>query len=727
MKNRAIIKKTFVLQQDQTDCGVACLLSLINYNEGDSSLEKLREASGTSRQGTTLLGLYQAANSLGFKAQGCEASIEALKEHGAPVILHVLIEERLQHYVVCYGYEDGKFVIGDPAKGIRYLSEEELEVIWKSKNCLILTPTEDFVQASTTKTKKRDWFKQLLKEDIRLLSISAGFGVVITVLGMSMAIFSQKLIDDILPSGESQRLILGIVLLSFLLLVRVGVSSLREFLLIRQSKDFNNRIINSFYKSLLNLPKPFFDTRKTGDLVARLNDTRRIQDVIKQVARSFVVDALMAVISIGFLFYYSWQIGLIALVSLPVYFLIIYRFNKDIINSQKEVMQGYGLSESNYITTMNGIASIKNNNKQTVFSNLNSLIYGNYQEKTFQLGKINVKLSLLAGAAGTIFMVGMLSFGSFYVFTDLMSAGELMAILGIAGSLLPSITNLALITIPINEAKIAFNRMFEFASIEKEAAGETPLTSIEKIEFKDVSFRFAGRKQLLRGIDLSVHKNELVAITGESGSGKSTLGQILQKFYNFESGSIMVNDTTALDKVVLEDWRDKVGVIPQEIVIFPGNVIDNILLGTEDTPENVVAFCKAHGFEDFIAQLPHGYNTLLGESGINLSGGQKQIIALARALYKKPELLILDEATSAMDRKTERFAMNLLERLKEKMAIFFISHRLHSLRNLADTIYVLEDGVIQVKGDHKELMKTENFYSDFWRELETDTLATIAN
>ncbi|WP_457617972.1 ATP-binding cassette domain-containing protein [Lutibacter sp.] len=202
-----------------------------------------------------------------------------------------------------------------------------------------------------------------------------------------------------------------------------------------------------------------------------------------------------------------------------------------------------------------------------------------------------------------------------------MTLGELMAVLGIAGSLLPSITNLALIAIPINEAKIAFNRMFEFASIQIENEGETNITNFNSLEIKNLSFRFAGRSPLLKNINLEINKGEFVAIVGESGSGKSTLGQILQKFYNFENGETTINNKLNFTNIKLEDWRNLIGVIPQEIKIFNGNVLDNILLGIEDSTENVVTFCKGLGFEKFIAEFPQGYATILGEEGINLSGG----------------------------------------------------------------------------------------------------------
>ncbi|WP_310559152.1 ABC transporter transmembrane domain-containing protein, partial [Flavobacterium sp.] len=605
--NQKLIEKTHTLQLDQSDCGVACLLSIIKLYEGNTTLEKLRELSGTTKEGTTMLGLYQVANKIGFTAEGCEADMQTLKDHGEPVILHVLVENKLQHYIVCYSYDPIKgFAIGDPAKGIYQLSEVELEKIWVSKTCLTLTPNEHFVKETLVKNAQLKWFLDLLESDYKLLWISVLLGVFVAGLGMAMSLFSQKLIDDILPSQNIKKLISGIALLGILLLARVGISALREFFLLQQSKDFNNRINNQFFTSLLHLPKPFFDTRKIGELVARLNDTQRVQRVIKILASSLVIDILVSIISMVFLFGYSWKLGIISLFSLPIYFYIIYRSNKKIINSQKEVMQSYAYNESNYINTIQGIATIKNDNKQTVFSKTNEIVFNNFQEKIFNLGKINITLSWQSGLASVFFLIGVLIYTSVQVFNKEIKLGELMAILGIVGSLLPSIANLALISIPINEAKIAFTRMFEFSSLEKENEQGISLENIDKIELQNLSFRFAGRSELFSNINISIEKGKLTAIVGESGSGKSTLGQILQRFYSFENGNILVNNQFKLSEIGLENFRNLIGVIPQEITIFNGNVIDNILLGKVENPEKLLEFFQEFGFDKYFNQLPQG-------------------------------------------------------------------------------------------------------------------------
>lgn len=712
------LKQIFVFQHDQSDCGVACLLSLINLYGGDSSLEKLRELSGTTKQGTTLLGLYQAANKKGFTAQGNEGKISDLIKQKKPLILHVTIEEHIQHYVICFGYKNDVFIIGDPARGIVNYTLEELEKVWISKTCLTLIPNKSFIKSTETKRSKKQWFLNVLKKDYRLLSFSILLGLGMAILGMSMAIFSQKLIDDILPSKDITKLVMGVVLLCFLLLINVLFTSLRTYFLMYQAREFNNRIIDRFYTALLNLPKSFFDTRKIGELVARLKDTERVQNVISMLAGSVIVDTLVTVVSLIFLFYYSWQTGIIASVSLPFYFFLIYRFNKTIITAQQGLMQSYAFSESNYITSMQGIATIKSNNRQVIFQKINQIIYGNFQQKAFDLAKINLRLFVLSSLFGVFFLVGILIYSSLQVLNENLLLGELMAILGVAGSLLPSVANLAMITIPINEAKVAFDRMYEFTSIKKENKGNIALSNFNSLVIKNLSFRFAGQSQLFKDINISVEKNKCIAIVGESGSGKSTLGQVLQKFHSFESGQILINNQHKLTQINTKDWRDILGVIPQEITIFSGNVITNILLGKEDTPESIEKFCQEYGFTEFIETLPQGFATALGEEGINLSGGQKQIIALMRILYKKPQLLLLDEFTSAMDRKTEKFVLGLLKKLKSELTIIFISHRLHSLPKIADQIYVLESGIITDFGNHEKLMKSKNFYSEFWNELE---------
>jgi ABC-type bacteriocin/lantibiotic exporter with double-glycine peptidase domain len=722
-----ILQKKFTLQQDQSDCGVACLLSLIKHYGGYNTLENLRKLSGTNITGTTLLGLYQAANQTGFTADGCESDMEGLINHKQPCILHVIIENKLEHYVVFFGTDPlspgvgpgVRFIIGDPAKGIIYLTQTELEEIWKSKTFLVLEPNENFRKAKDIKHEKRKWTIDLIKNDYPLLAIAAGLGVAVVALSLVMAIFSQRLIDEILPKKEFTKLYLGISLVFFLLMIKEGLSVLRQYFLIRQGKDFNIRIIDFFYHHLLRLPKSFFDTRKIGEFTARLTDTSRIQRVISQLAGNTAIDGLMVIVSTVFIFVYSWQAGIGCLVAMPCFYMLIYFHNKKIIEGQRNIMVSYAMAESNYISTLQGIEPIKNSNKQELFSTTNKNIYETFQNNIFSLGTIQIKISFLANVFGVVFIIAVLTFLSICVLQGHLKTGELIAVLTMLGSLLPSVARLALISIPINEAKIAFDRMFEFTGIEPEKEEETiKEINFQSLKVQNLSFRFAGRSRLLQNVNLEICKGQIIALMGENGCGKSTLSQILQKYYLPESGEIIINGTKNLKEISFQSWRNVIGIVPQNIHIFNGTVLENIAFDdVVKNPKAIADFLQEYGFASFIESLPQSYMTLVGEEGINLSGGQKQMIAFARALYHHPQLLILDEATAAMDRQSEQFVLHLLQKLKREMGVIFITHRLHILKSFCDKIYILEKGTITAKGNHHQLLESQNLYSSYWNDM----------
>ena len=692
------IQKTHVLQSYQSDCGVACLLSIIQYYGGRESIERLRELSGTTTQGTTMFGLYQTAEQMGFESSGVRGEIQKLKNIENPVILYFLYEDGLEHYVVCYGYNtENGFLIGDPANEVKYLSEEELDLYWGKRFCLILSPNQSFVTTKASNEKKRKLFIQLLNDDFKLLFFTVLIGMCIALLGMAMSIFSQKLIDNILPSHNIHKLISGIILLSTLLIFRIGFMVLREFILIKQSRDFNNRINTNFFKNIVQIPKIFFDNRKIGELVARLNDTHRIQDVIRSIISSTLLDTIICIISVILLWIYSKEIALASIMSLPIYFYLIYRNRKKIIFSQKSIMQAYASNESNYIATIQGIATVKNDNKQVFFEKNNINIYHNFQDKIYNLGILNIRISWQAGLAGVIFLIGILCYTTIAVMNKELKLGELMAILGIAGSLLPSIGNLALVIIPINEAKVAFDRMYDFISVEKEFEDGDDINELASIELKDISFCFAGRKPLFENVNMTLFKGTITAIIGESGSGKTTLANILQKFYSWEQGQIIVNGKIELQNISIQSWRSKMGVIPQEVHIFNGNILYNIVLDENCNNELLEEIINQYSLTDFIMNLPNGLMTLVGEEGVNLSGGQKQIIGLLRVLYRQPQLYILDEPTAALDKNTEKLVISILEKLKENSIILLITHRLSLIDHIADATYEMNKVLIKKK------------------------------
>jgi ATP-binding cassette subfamily B protein len=713
-------KSGFIFQKDQSDCGVACLLSIINYHGGTSRLEYLREISGTTKHGTTMLGLYQAAQKIGFDIEGLETGMEYLKNMQEPCILHTIKNNRLQHYIIVYDFDGKNFIVGDPGEGVRKMPENELNDIWKSKALLKLTPNDSFEKKETIKSQKKHWLLRLLKEDMNLLIVIFFLGIVTSVLSLALPVFSQKLIDNILPNKNIEKLIIGVVLIGFILMSRNVLSYLMSRFVVTQGRDFNNRLINFFFNSLLFLPKSFFDNRKTGELVARMNDTRRIQETIIQIVGDILRNALLAIISCVIIFLYSSTLGLVLLGAFPLYFLAAYIYHNSIVSKQREVMTANALKTGNYVNSLEGIDTIKVANKESQYAQLNKRIYGTFQQKVYILGKLGINVQLLSDIIEVSISLTILVLSSFMVFSDQLMIGEVMAVLFITRNALPAIGNLAFANVRLQGARIAFDRMYEFTALRPEfqhSENSFKLQDVNIITIQNLSFRFPGRKKLLDSISLTLQKGKIVTLLGESGGGKSTFCNILQKFYKYEIGKIFV-DRKELSNVNTPSWRSLLSTVPQDVQLFNGNLIDNISLNYSDqeTTNKVLQFCRKYGFESYFMQFPQNYGTILGEEGVNISGGQKQLVALARALYHSPQVLILDEPTSAMDRNTENFVLNLLQNLKSEMIIFIVSHRI-KLAHYSDYIYILENGKISAQGTQQELLNYDNLYSLSYREL----------
>ncbi|MFT4031972.1 MAG: peptidase domain-containing ABC transporter [Siphonobacter sp.] len=687
--------KIHALQHDQTDCGAACMKSVLRYHGSDASLEKLRELSGTGTQGTTMLGLQQAAQIKGFEAEGYEVdNLEAFKAEAAfPCILHVIIENHLQHYVVCYKADDSGYLIGDPATGVELWTEARLLEVWQGNRPMLnLKPTVALEPKISQNKRKIAWFVGLVKEDIPLLVSSAAMGVAIATLGLTTAYFTQKLIDDFLPNGHINKILAGLALLLVLLLVRAGLNYLRTVLLLRQSRDFNNRTAGRFYDTLLYLPKPFFDNRKTGDLITRMNDTRRIQGTILMLTNTAMIDLLVVLVSLGFVFSYSWVLGLVGLLSIPLFGLLVLRFTRPVISGQKEVMGAYGLTESNYIDTITGIGIIKSYGKEPVFSSLTRATYTAFQHRVFRLGLLGNRYGTLADIFSTLLLLVILGVSSYMVIYGKMKTGEMMAVVSIAGGVITSIARLTNTNIQVQEAVVAFERMFEFTDTTPENHGfqsHNLPEKIETVELKNITFQFSGRKPLLENISLTLKKGELTVLKGEVGSGKSVLLNIIQRLYTPQNGSITVNNGVNIDEVALPEWRNRIGVVEQDVKIFNGLLLDNITLGEPVTnPEAFIRFLQELGLGNFLAKLPAGLSTIVGESGVKLSGGQKQLVALARALYKNPEIILLDEPTAALDSKTTETVLSLINSLKQDKIILMITHL---KEHKGDKLYRLEE------------------------------------
>jgi ATP-binding cassette subfamily B protein len=570
-------KNFFVRQHGEFACGLACLSMIVKYYGGNIRQEELRNLSGTTIQGTTLLGLYQAAEKLNLKPEAYEADMDSLKSLTAPAILHVIKNQRLEHYVVCFGFEKDKFIIGDPGEnGISYWTEQELNVVWQSKALLLLEPTTGFIKRNSEIKEKYHWLKQIVKEDYPILTVSFFLGLIIAVLGLSTAIFSQKLIDDLLPSKNTEKLISGIILFFVLLIARAGLDYLRTVFMLRQTRGMNNRLIDGFFSKILYLPKSFFDSTKTGEIIARMNDSRRIQQTLLYIVGSVLIEILVLLFSIVYLLHYSWKMALIASACIPFYALSVILYNKRIVDGQRNVMVSYAATEGLLIDFIQGVNDIKVANKQNIFKQSIQVLYGIYQESGYKLGLLGNQYGLIVQIIGTITSISLISFGVTWILSGQLKLGELMAVITIGNMIISSTASLSSVNIRLQEAGVAFDRFYEFLKAKPEfdpADNQNETTTKPEeahLQIKDLSFRFIGRKKLFEHISMEVKKGEIVTLFGEVGSGKSTLIQILQKHYFPESGEILFNNKPLPDYSIPQ-WREYIGVVGQHVKIFNGS------------------------------------------------------------------------------------------------------------------------------------------------------------
>ena len=692
-------KKIFTQQHGDFSCGLACLSMIVKYYGGNIRQEDIRNISGTTIQGTTLLGMYQAAEKLNLIPNAYEADIDSLKLVSAPCILHVVKNQNMEHYIVCFGFDKDKFIIGDPGQGVLIMTELELDTIWKSKALLMLEPTPEFIKSDSEKKEKYNWVKNLLKEDYPILTVSFILGLIIAILGLSTAIFSQKLIDDLLPSKNLEKIILGIALFFVLLVSRSGLDYLRSVFMIRQTRNMNNRLVDSFFSKILYLPKSFFDSVKTGEIIARMGDSRRIQQTVSYIVGGVLIEILVLFFSIGYLFFYSWQMALIASACIPFFIILVLLYNKRIVDGQRNVMVSYAATEGQLIDFIQGVNDIKISNKQSVFKQFIQFLYGTFQEFGYKLGMLGIQYGFIAQTISTITSVSLIVLGVLWILSGDLKLGELMAIITIGNMIISSSASLSGVNIRLQEAGVAFDRFYEFIKAKPEFNPEE-ISSLKKrentdshLQIKQLSYRFIGRKKLFDTISMEVNKGEIITLFGEVGSGKSTLIQLLQKHYLPESGEILFNGKP-LSEYSTPLWREHIGVVSQHTKIFNGSVGENICLGNFiEERASVSRFCEEYGFASFFNNFPQGLDTLLGEDGINISGGQQQLIALARALYRSPALLLLDEPTSSMDNKTEQFIIGLLQQRASQFATLMVTHRTH-LAEISTRIYHLKNGTL---------------------------------
>jgi ABC-type bacteriocin transporter len=706
-----------IRQRDISDCGAACLASIAAYYQLQLPVARIRQLAATDNKGTNVLGIIEAANKLGFEAKGVKGPWEALFNIPKPAIAHVVIKERLHHFVVIYKVTKTHVVVMDPADGLFHkLTHEAFKAIWTNV-LILLMPSEDF-RAGNEKISHLQRFWYLLKPH-RSVVLQALFGAIVyTILGLSTSIYVQKIVDNVLVEGNKNLLnLLGIIML-LILVLQLFIGQLKSVFALKTGQQIDARLILGYYKHLLRLPQQFFDTMRVGEITSRISDAVKIRVFINDIAIGLVVNVFIVIFSFCLMFTYYWKLAIIMLAILPVYGIIYWISNQVNRKMQRKLMEENAELGGQLVESLNSVATIKRFGLEDYANMKTENRFVKLLKTIFSSSVTNLYIGNAGGFITSAFVVILLWAGSYFVMDRQLSPGELLSFYALIGYFTGPAMSLIGANRSMQDALIAADRLFEIMDLEQEETGnKVTLTPdlVGNVVFQNVSFRYGTRVQVFRNFNMQIEKGKITAIVGESGSGKSTLMALVQNLYPLQEGSILIGkmDIRYIDT---DSLRKRVSVVPQQIDLFAGTVMENIAVGeVEPDMQRVLHIATQLGIIQFIEKLPDGFNTMLGEHGVNLSGGQRQRVAIARALYRDPEILILDEATSSLDSVSDQYVQDVMQQLRDEgKTIIVIAHRLSTVMN-ADKIVVLQEGVMAEEGTHSQLLQNNAIYSRLWQ------------
>lgn len=711
--------KKVIFQQDEKDCGVACLAMVLKHYNTEIPLQKLRNLSGTDLDGTSVYGLKKSIEKLNFNSQAFHANDQLWKEPDLrfPLIAHVLIDNSYMHYVVVYGVEKDILLIADPSKGKEKKSISEFSKEWTGV-VLLMAPNDSY-QPSTEKVNDLSSFFPIIWQQKSLIIHIILISSFITFFGIGSSYYFQAILDYFIPNQALSSLNIVSIGLIIVYIFHVIFNYVRNYLLVILGQRMSLAIMLNYIKHVLALPMEFFSTRKSGEIISRFLDANKIIDALASVTLSFFLDLGMLFFVGVTLFIQNKVLFLITLASLPFYIIAILAFVKSYEKANEEDMEAGAALNSNIIESLKGIETVKAYNmEEEVYKRIDH-DFIKLMKKSFKTVNLDHIQQAIKQVIEFITSALILWVGSYYVMNGKISLGQLLTYNALLIFFTEPLQNIINLQVKLQAAQVANNRLNEIFALEPEKVTSHTEDYISNDMFESditinhVSFSYNMKAPTLKNITCTIPVASKVAIVGVSGSGKSTLAKLLVNFYSPSEGSINYGKINYLD-IDRKHLRENVTYIPQESFFFSGTILENLTFGLEEVPnfERIIEICEVVQLTEYINQQPQRYNSRLEEGGANLSGGQRQRLAIARALLKNTSILILDEATSGLDTILEHSIVNYLLSLEDKTLIF-IAHHLPIAKS-CDQILVLHEGNLIEKGTHEDLRFNQGIYQKLW-------------
>ncbi|MDR2084664.1 MAG: peptidase domain-containing ABC transporter [Bacteroidales bacterium] len=718
--------KTYI-QPDAMDCGATCLRMIAKYYGKDFDFAWLREKCFPTRRGTSLLSISEAAEQIGFHTIGVKINWEQLiNDIKLPCIIHW----DQKHFVVIYDIKHKsifrkhqKIYIADPGTGKLSYSKDEFMQHWANTNVdneqtgivLILDPTPDFYNNKEKKT--RNSIKFLLNYFVKYKKFFAQLilGLLLGSLFQLLFPFLTQSIVDIGIKNQNINFIYLVLLAQFVLIIsRTSVDFLQSWILLHISTRINLSLVSDFFIKLMKLPMSFFDSKLIGDLLQRISDHSRIERLLTTQSLSIIFSAFNFIIFSIVLWIYSFKIFLIFLIGSIIYTIWTLFF----LNKRKKIDYKYfeqaSISQSKTYQLINGMQEIKLQN----CAQQKRWEWEDVQADLFKIRIDSLKIEQIQSIGSVVIneskniLITIIAATS--VIQGELTLGMMLAVQYIIGQLNAPIEKASQFIYEYQDAKISLERINEIHNKDDENANKTKdrISLLTKdINVSNLTFQYEGPNspKALDDITLQIPEGKVTAIVGASGSGKTTLIKLFLQYYKIISGEIKVSGIS-LNDINTDWWRNRCGAVMQDGYVFSESIARNIAVSDDVIDTDRLLFAaKTANIHDFINSLPLKYNTIIGQEGQGISQGQRQRILIARAVYKNPDFIFLDEATNALDASNESVIIRNLEQFYKGKTVVIVAHRLSTVKN-ADQIIVLEKGEIVETGNHESLIINKGIY-----------------
>lgn len=715
----------FFRQLDQMDCGPTCLRMVAQHFGKSYSIDYLRKKSNITREGVSLEGIAEAAESIGLHTLAVSVNFKTLVEEVPyPFIAHW----RQRHFVVVYKVKKNTVYVADPAHGLVKYSKEDFIKGWIRKDAdeensegylLLLEPTPDFYESETAEKKEYGfkflfWYFKPYKKYIFQLLLGLGVG---SLLQLIFPFLTQAVVDYGINYQNLNFVYLILVAQLTLFISQTTVELIRGWILLHMTSRINISLISDFLLKLMRLPIAFFDSKNTGDIIQRIYDHNRIQSFLSSTTLNTLFSAFNLVIFGIVLAYYNLTIFAIFFIGSFLYIGWTILFLKKRKELDYRRFDQSSDNQSSLYQLISGMQEIKLNGSERRRR-------WEWEAIQVRLFKISIKGLALSQAQNTggrflneLKNILITFIAAKAVIEGSLTLGMMLSVQYIIGQLNLPINNFIQFIQSGQDAKISLERLSEIHNKDDEEdrfeESITELPEDKTIKLENVSFRYGGRSSplILNNLNFEIPEGKVTAIVGSSGSGKTTLIKLLLKFYDLSDGNLKIGNTK-LNNISTKFWRKCCGSVMQDGFLFGDTIARNITESDSEgfiDKERLKRAVEIANIEAFIEELPSGYNTKVGMSGVNVSGGQKQRLLIARAVYKNPKYIFFDEATSSLDANNEKVIMENLQEFYKGKTVVVVAHRLSTVKS-ADQIIVLENGKIIEQGNHTELTAKRGAY-----------------